>query len=190
MRVKHDNIPGYPGYYISPRGILWCRKLRGSTKGTLTSTWYRMKGSINQGRRYYSLWNHCYHKMYKAYRLVAMVYIPNPENKPYVCHKDNNPLNDRVENLYWGTAYENNHQCIREGRSVHPSGKGHPLYNMRGEYHPASKTSDLVRKQAIELVNKGLTQYQVAKELNKSQGWVSRTYNKYNSKFYNRENLR
>lgn len=61
---------------------------------------------------------------------------------------------------------------------------------MRGEYHPASKTSDLVRKQAIELVNKGLTQYQVAKELNKSQGWVSRTYNKYNSKFYNRENLR
>lgn len=37
-------------------------------------------------------------------RLVAMVYIPNPDNLPLVCHKDNNPLNNKVNNLYWGSV--------------------------------------------------------------------------------------
>lgn len=36
-----------------------------------------------------------------------MVYIPNPDNLPLVCHKDNNPLNNRVDNLYWGSIEDN-----------------------------------------------------------------------------------
>lgn len=42
-------------------------------------------------------------KNWLLHRLVALVYIPNPERLPYVCHKDNVPTNNRVENLYWGT---------------------------------------------------------------------------------------
>lgn len=51
-----------------------------------------------------------------VHRLVALTYIPNPENKPCVCHKDNNRTNNRVENLYWGTYKENTQQCIQDGR--------------------------------------------------------------------------
>lgn len=50
-------------------------------------------------------------------RLVAMAWIPNPENKPCVCHKDNNPCNNVYTNLYWGTVSENNKQKQIDGRA-------------------------------------------------------------------------
>lgn len=51
-------------------------------------------------------------------RLVAKAYVPNPENKPYVLHLDNNPLNNPFSNLKWGTQAENMQQMARDGRST------------------------------------------------------------------------
>ena len=66
--------------------------------------------------------------------------IPNPLNKPCVCHKDNNPLNNRVSNLYWGTYSENMQQCIRDGRFSHNSTPG-----KIGQDSPTSKYSNRLK---------------------------------------------
>ena len=49
-------------------------------------------------------------------RMVAKVWIDNPNNKPLVMHLDNDRLNNDYLNLKWGTQKENIQQALHEGR--------------------------------------------------------------------------
>lgn len=42
-------------------------------------------------------------KLYSIHRLVAIHFIPNPDNLPCVNHKDENKLNNKAKNLEWCT---------------------------------------------------------------------------------------
>lgn len=53
-----------------------------------------------------------------VHRLVAEAFIPNPNNLPIVRHMDDNPRNNRVENLAWGTQVDNMQDCVKHGRLV------------------------------------------------------------------------
>ena len=50
----------------------------------------------------------------KVHRLVAKAFIPNPDNLPFVNHKDENPSNNHVENLEWCTHEYN----VRYGTAI------------------------------------------------------------------------
>ena len=55
------------------------------------------------------------YKCIRTHRLVAIHFIPNPDNKPEVNHKDGNKFNNRADNLEWVTSSENQLHAYRTG---------------------------------------------------------------------------
>ena len=72
---------------------------------------------------------------YKSiHRLVAETFIPNPNNFPIVNHKDNNPTNNKVDNLEWCTQSYNIKYAYKYGNAKPTSGcfkKGNIPHNCR-----------------------------------------------------------
>ena len=67
-----------------------------------------------------SLYKNSVKKSHMIHRLVAITFIPNPENKPYVDHRDNNKTDNRAEVLRWCTDSEN--QMNQQLRTDNTSG--------------------------------------------------------------------
>lgn len=57
-------------------------------------------------------------KRYLVHRLVAKIYIDNPDNKKYVNHINHIRADNRVENLEWVTHSENMIHCVKHGRGT------------------------------------------------------------------------
>ena len=63
-------------------------------------------------------------KTVRVSRLVAIAFVPNPNNFPVVNHIDNNPANNRADNLEWTTMKGNSQHCVKSGRAYTGNQKG------------------------------------------------------------------
>lgn len=52
---------------------------------------------------------------WRIHRLVALLFVPNVNEYPYVNHKDGVKLNNHVDNLEWCTAKQNDHHARKIG---------------------------------------------------------------------------
>lgn len=66
-----------------------------------------LKPYILRGYEKVLLYKNKKRKHFQIHRLVAMAFIPNPDNKPQVNHKDENKTNNCVDNLEWCTGHYN-----------------------------------------------------------------------------------
>ncbi|HDU4605103.1 TPA: HNH endonuclease [Klebsiella aerogenes] len=136
------DIPGFEGRYaITPDGRVlskfkgW-KPLRPGTK----PGGYLFVGLYADGSRV------AVYKM--VHRLVAEAFIPNPEEKAEVNHKDGDKRNNDVSNLEWATRSENAihgvaHDLLKHGFE-HPSSKLTPeqvleIYSAKGRYRDIGK---------------------------------------------------
>lgn len=77
---------------------------------------------------------HKNHKYIFIHRLVAKTFIPNPNNLPIINHKDNNPLNNCIDNLEWCTQSHNVKYAYKYGNAKPTNGcfkKGSIPYNRK-----------------------------------------------------------
>lgn len=80
-------------------------------------------------------------KTYSVHRLVALAFIPNPENKPEIDHINCNRFDNRIENLRWVTRLENanNPLTLKQRRENAKRGEYAYRYGKVGKENGKSK---------------------------------------------------
>lgn len=85
----------------------------------------------------------------KVHRLVALTFIPNPDNKPDVNHLKGNKLNNEVSNIEWSTREEN----LEHAQTVLSSPSKRKLTQEDINYildNPSSTKTDLCKKFEVD----------------------------------------
>ena len=90
-------IEGYENYLIYEDGKVYSKH----------SKRYLKQGFHGRGYLYVNLWKDGKGKNISIHRLIGDHYIPNPENKRCIDHKNRIRTDNRIENLRWATDSEN-----------------------------------------------------------------------------------
>lgn len=118
---KWKEIPGYDGKYeVSTYGNVRCVNYRRSGKSQL------MKLQLSKHNYFMITLRQEGKNVNRAvHRLVALTWIPNPNNLPEIDHINSDPSDNRIENLRWCTKQENhqNPATIAKRKLIKPKSK-------------------------------------------------------------------
>lgn len=100
---KFTPIPNFEDYGINKCGDVCSFRKNKLLKQKMWGA-YKSVTLSKKGKTYY----------FRVHRLVATIFIPNPNNLPQVNHKDGNKMNNNLNNLEWCTCSYN----IKHGYSI------------------------------------------------------------------------
>lgn len=158
---KNLGFLGFSKYYITSKGEIYSEWFCEYSALCLRPNGYYQVGMQKDDGSWCSL---------RVHRLVALAFIPNPENKPAVNHIDGNKLNNNVSNLEWCTFQENNEHMFRTN------------------LHDKNITNEQAKEVCMRL-SMGQQQFQISSEMgicrDTVNGIKNKGYYKYISKDYN-----
>lgn len=106
FKGEWKEMPENPNYRILSDGRIWSNKRNKFLVPIKQNIGYNFAGRfIFNGKKQLCL----------VHRLVATTFIPNPDNKPAINHKDHNKRNNVISNLEWVSYAENTAAAIKHG---------------------------------------------------------------------------
>jgi hypothetical protein len=153
-------IKGFEGsYQISDEGNVrsfkYSKEFPRYLKLSKNSCGYLLVALYNKGLKQY----------YYVHRLVAEAFIPNPENKPQVNHKNGIRDKNKTLNLEWATPSENaRHGYVELGRKA-----------LKGENSCRSK---LTEEQVLEIRRSSLSEKELASIYSVNQASINNVKNR------------
>ena len=100
-----EKITGFPQYKINTNGQIKNSKNKILSQSISNNGYYRVHLCKNGKAKWYAV-----------HKLVAQTFIPNPLHLPEVNHKDENKLNNNVDNLEWCDSKYNTNYGTRNKR--------------------------------------------------------------------------
>ena len=107
--VVFKEIEGFPSYLIGNNGSVFSKKSNRFLKPVMQKNGYKHIELSNEGGP----------KQFAVHRLVAMAFVPNPNNYPIINHKDQNKGNNVSNNLEWCTyKYNSNYADCQKRKAA------------------------------------------------------------------------
>lgn len=164
MQEEWRDIKGYEGsYQVSSLGKIKGLDRTIKTKGGTRRVFERIKSThvMKIGYVGVNLSLNGKTKLHYVHRVIAQAFIPNPDDKAQVNHKDFDRQNNSILNLEWATQAENSlHAWTKKERVVSD------VCACIGEDKPNSVLTNDQAKEIVRLLHAGLGPKEIAEKLN------------------------
>lgn len=153
MKEFYQTIFDFDNYQISNLG---------NVKNIITGKILKpLKSKTGHCRVY--LYNESGRKRFLVHRLVAIHFIPNPDNYYIINHLNCDPTDNRIQNLEWTTYKGNTIHAKNNNRLIPPVGSKNGMSVL--------KDSDVLK--IIKYWNNGLTQKQISDKMGVTRSCVA-----------------